>query len=741
MIKKIIFSPSTMLILMVLWVTAMAVATFVESRSGTAIARQAIYVAPWFWILGAAMVANFVGLSLNRRLIKQQKWGVLILHYGFAVIMAGAVTTHLMAHQGVVHIREGESSSALLNERGQQIRTLPFEIKLHDFRLERYQGSGSPSSYESDISIQGDHYQVYMNNIVYRDGYRIYQSSYDKDERGSILSLNYDTLGTTITYVGYLLLLIGMIMSLADRHSRLRTLARSLTILVLLLTLNSEAKSQGHDFARILVQTPEGRIEPMDTYTHKLLRKIARTSTFDGMDANRVILGMVADPASWASKPIIKTKDGYVNFLSVIDDKGNYRLASDVERIYATEPALRTKADKEILKLDEKVNILDALFNGQMLAIFPLEGTDRWYSPGDDLSNFSGSDSMFVSRIFNWYLSEMDNPTKAQEVGDMIRLYQEKKSTATAYEIEAEILYNRLDLFRWGGFGYMGIGLLFIIALIIHTVKPLNRGVFIGFSVVIGLLFLMQTFGMGLRWYIAERAPWTNSYESMIFIGWATALGGLIFARKSMITMALATFFAGIILFVSTLSWMDPEITPLVPVLKSPWLIVHVAVITSSYGFFGISFLLGVTTMILQLIGARSQRKELTVINEMSLIVGLCLMTAGTFLGAIWANESWGRYWGWDPKETWALITMVVYAAIIHSRMLRISDWLFNLLSILGLGAVLMTFFGVNYYLSGIHSYGADSAPEALWLIYVAYAIILVLSGVAYFKNDKLAGK
>ena len=243
----------------------------------------------------------------------------------------------------------------------------------------------------------------------------------------------------------------------------------------------------------------------------------------------------------------------------------------------------------------------------------------------------------------------------------------------------------------------------------------------------------------------------SNAYESMIFVAWATAVAGLAFGRRSRMTMALAAFLSGVLMFVSTLNWMDPEITPLVPVLKSPWLLVHVAAITGSYGFFGIGFLLGlISLLIMACKTARNagrldaQIRELTVINEMALTVGLVLLTAGTFLGAVWANESWGRYWGWDPKETWALITMIVYAFILHARFVpalrRGGDYLFGLMTVVGLGAVLMTFFGVNYYLSGMHSYGADSAPPALYAIWVVYGIAAAIAVLAWRKRN-LSGR
>lgn len=227
--------------------------------------------------------------------------------------------------------------------------------------------------------------------------------------------------------------------------------------------------------------------------------------------------------------------------------------------------------------------------------------------------------------------------------------------------------------------GYMAVGLLLLIFVVGQLLKPRRwvKTAIIPLVALVVLIFLLHTSGIGIRWYISGRAPWANAYESMIYVAWATALAGLLFIKRSSMTLALAAFFAGIILFVANLNFMDPEITPLVPVLKSYWLMIHVAVITASYGFFGISFLLGLLTLAFMSAGNPSKVallqphiRELRIINEMSLHIGLYLLTAGIFLGAVWANESWGRYWGWDPKETWALITMVIIAFILHARFL-----------------------------------------------------------------------
>lgn len=860
---RLLISYRCMAVLLVLYAAILAAATFVESQYGTSVARHWIYDNWLFYLLQLLLIVNFVGIAVRQHLLRQKKWGTLVFHYAFAVILLGAFVTHLTGREGIMHIREGQSSNEMLDPANptQALETVPFSIELEDFRLIRYPGSQSPSSFESDVIVRRpghpDRYEnIYMNNVLHVGSYRLYQSSYDSDEGGSVLSVNRDRTGTLITYLGYILLIGGMILSLFHKNSRFRSLGRMLrrksvtaAILGLLLLggtqsacaqqqvdtltisqLEENARRQmeqierdvraqeepvaapspsvatperrtidrrrekkmavlyaaetavspetAQAFGRLMVQSGQGRVEPVDTYAAKLLRKIHRGDRYEGLNADQVLLGIVTQPQIWSRTPMIdvgsetllkkigiddeQVKAGYLAFIDVLDDEGNYILADEVDAVYAKPVRERSKYDKELLKLDEKINIMNALFAGQMLAIFPHDGSHdnnhSWYSPGDDLSPFSGQDSMFVSKIFPWFATESMKSietgdwTTPEEIAGMIATYQNAKAKAHHIDqnrIEAEMLYNRLNLFKWAGFFYMGFGLLLILTLIFRLVNP-TRGWRVAVGVLTGVIvviFIGQSFGVGLRWYISGRPPVSNAYESMIFVAWATAIAGLAFGWRSRMTMALAAFLSGVLMFVSTLNWMDPEITPLVPVLKSPWLLVHVAAITGSYGFFGVGFLLGLISLLVMACKTSKnagrldgQIREMTIINEMALTVGLVLLTAGTFLGAVWANESWGRYWGWDPKETWALITMIVYAFIIHARFVpaikRGGDYLFSLMTVIGLGSVLMTFFGVNYYLSGMHSYGGDSAPPALYAIWVVYAIAAVIALLAWRKRQ-----
>ena len=769
------------LILLVIYAIALAVATFVEKAQGTPVARKLIYNQSVFYLLQLVMVIQFIVIGIRMQLWKQRKYGICLLHVSLIVILTGALVTNLFGFEGIVHIREGETTSQLHSTDG--TRELPFTLRLDDFKLLRYPGSHSPSSFESFLTIssggesRAEH--IYMNKVIYEQGYRIYQSSYDSDEQGTVLSVNHDGWGTGITYTGYLLLLAGILLTVADPKSRFRQLTKQLkkTVPVLLfcclpsclsareittnqLEKNTIPATQAEEWGRMQIQCPTGRIEPINTYTSKLLRKLYRSDTFEGLRSEQVIFGFLINPSYWSNVPLIRQynkemaqelalpSDKYIRFSDLFDEEGHYVIADAVESAYSRPVAERSRVEKDVLKLDEKANILYSLQQGQMLALFPLpdDANGKWYSPGDDLKVFSGKDSVFVSKIFPWYLAESYNAlhtgdwSASSEVLSMMNVYQQKRSTAgllTDKQISWELFYNRAGLFFWSAVGYMTVGLLLLLFSVWSLLKSKRwlRVVTIALTVGVVAFFLLQTFGIGIRWYISGRAPWANAYESMVYVAWATALAGLLFIRRSSMTLALAAFFAGIILFVANLNFMDPEITPLVPVLKSYWLMIHVAVITASYGFFGMSFLLGLLSLGFMVSDRKAALlephiRELRVINEISLYIGLYLLTAGIFLGAVWANESWGRYWGWDPKETWALITMIVYAFVLHARFMPSlrSDFVFSVLSIFALSSVLMTYFGVNYYLSGLHSYGSGDTPPGLHAVFIVFGLALILT-------------
>lgn len=797
-----IASMRTAIILMGIYALGLASATFLEKYYGTAAAKAMIYYSPLFFLLQGLMALNFLAILFQRKGLNRGRWGFLLTHIALLVILAGAMVSHVIGEEGILHLREGECSDQLQIEtdRGTLRYALPFEVELVRFTLTRYPGSASPSAYESELLVHVDGQtipvRVSMNNVLDVKGYRFFQASYDPDEKGTVLSVNRDVEGRNITYTGYLLLLAGLLYSLFGSHTRFRQLARQLNKLggkVLIgivgccCCLSAWAQtavsaapaeeivlrqvvdpSHAARFGRLPMQSPAGRMMPINTFSSELLRKLHKADRFGQLNGDQFLLSLLVMPEKWVHIPLIAfSNQALANYyelstpacayVELFDTNGHYKLQERLEAAYAKMPAQRNAFDKDLIKLDEQINIFHQLIRYQWLPIFPLRGdpAHKWYAPGEDLSAFSGKDSLFVSQIMGWYLQEVreglktDDWKKADEVLAMIDTYQQAQEEILDIrpaKMEAEIRYNQLDLFRQCKKGYLILGGLLLVCAFAALFNP-RRSLRYVMRGLIGLIigvFLLHIYGMGMRWYIGGYAPWSNSYETMVYVAWATVCAGLFFLRKSTLTFALATLFGGVILFVSGLNWMDPQIGTLVPVLKSPWLMFHVAVIVGAYGFFGISCLIGLTNLVMmslsrqrtsQLVEMRI--RELSLVSEMSLWVGLALMTVGTFLGAIWANESWGRYWGWDPKETWALITMIVYAIVTHLRMAKdgCSLWLFNLLSVIAFYSVLMTFLGVNYLLSGMHSYGQNDHVDQLFFYF--YLSLFLVALLAFFAHKR----
>lgn len=682
---------------------------------------------------------------------------------------------------------------------GPIVRDLPFSIYLKDFQLERYPGSNSPSSYASEIVLKDPTsslekpFRIFMNNILNYNGYRFFQSSFDRDEKGTILSVNQDYWGTMVTYIGYFLMIVGMVFTLVSPGSRFQKVIRLSSklqaqrkagkafALLVLLSLSAvmgnsafaaDISKDDHvkSFSRLLVQDHAGRIEPVHTLASDLLRKISKESTWEGLTPVELFIEMSANPEKWKNVAFVKVDNSelqkklgvsgkYVSFGQMFDQSGNYRLNNLVQEAYNKKQTTRNKYDKEIINLDERLNICYQIFNGEFLKIFPVpnDSNKTWATPSTLPPTMNKTEYDFAASILKLYYDEFNqalasgNYAKPEEYLGYIKKYQSTHGAdimVSPTKVSLEIFYNKFNIFGKLAKTFALLGFVLLIFHFMLIFKPTaSYSKFIkGGTVLIFLAFLLYTAGLGIRWYISGHAPWSNGYETMIYIGWATILSGFIFARRSPISLAVTTILTGIILFVAGMSWMNPEITNLVPVLKSYWLIVHVAVITASYGFLAMGALLGMLNLVLMIIRNPKNEKnirftilEVSYIIEMALMIGLLMLTIGSFIGGVWANESWGRYWGWDPKETWALVTVLVYTIILHLRKIPGLKSIIGLssLALVGLSSVLMTFFGVNYYLSGMHSYGAGDPPPIPNALYISIVVIAALIFAAYRAEDK----
>ncbi|MBT0810345.1 cytochrome c biogenesis protein CcsA [Litoribacter ruber] len=694
---------------------------------------------------------------------------------------------------------------------GPKAISFPFELYLNAFELDRYPGSQSPASYASEVMVRdnGDEfpYRIFMNNVLDYRGYRFYQSSYDTDEMGTVLSVNQDRPGTYLTYFGYFLMTLGMFMTLFVKGSRFQMLNRKLVTLrkkamvTLPLFLFAIAglqaqtpvptvapesivpKEVADEYGKLIVQDLDGRMKPLNTLANEIVRKVAGKSYVDiptdagteRLTAEQFLLAIQLDPVSYSHLPIIKIDSekslhafaaldleptDRISFRDFLTDDGEYRLYELVEIANMLKPSERNESHKELLKTDERFNIFYALLTGDFLRIFPnqLDENNTWFTSQQHQQGFEEEDAIFVKNITPLFLNgvkkglEQNNWEDAYEALNYINVFQQyagKEVYPSENLIMAEVLYNRLNLGTrmFGPFWLIGLCMLMLgITMLFKENKPLHIAWSVG-NVLGWIGLLVFTFHLGLRWYIAKHPPWSDGFEMLVFVAWGVLFFGLIFSDKSKFTVPLGLLFSGTLLFVGFLDWLNPEITNLMPVLHSYWLKIHVAVIVSGYAPLALSAIMALLSLMLLIFKPTAPKakwwlsmQELNVVNEMSITIGLFLLTIGTFLGGVWANESWGRYWAWDPKETWALISIIIYAAILHLRLIPPlkNSLLYNLASLWGFSTIIMTSFGVNYYLSGLHSYAAgDPVPVPHWVYWIV-AVLLVISVIAWMKYKKL---
>ena len=695
-------------------------------------------------------------------------------------------------------------------EYGSKFIDLPFAIRLNEFQLERYPGSMAPSSYASEVTVIKDDktydYRIFMNRTLNEGNFLFFQSSYFPDESGTVLSVNNDP-GKWPTYLGYFLLTLGLFLNFFDKKSRFRKLTKfvankNLAMFVLTLALLStqnlkanesntlpaqevdditirvdylnklknESKVTADKFGHLVVQSSGGRMKPLATLNREIVQKLSGKSSFMGMDANQIVLGMITRPDIWKDVKIIKINtpklkkflgvaesEKYISFSEAFGEKNEYLLTKESEKALLTKPIERGTYEKDIIKVDEKLNIIYSVFNGSLLNIFPkvydeqsADDNFKWYSPLEAMQEFSGQNQAAIGSVVRGlFNSTMDfDWNSANNYIDMIALYQDKVGTdikPTASKINAEIVFNKLDIFFNLTLAYVLLGFVMVVLAFVVIFKPEFKPAKTTKIIlaILSVLFTIQTFGMGYRWYLSGHAPWSDIYETLIYISWSAIFAGVIFFRNSLLALGAATIIAGIFMFTAHLTDVDPQITSLVPVLKSYWLTIHVSILTASYGFFGLSAILGFLTLIMFIF--RKNRPHLddvvrhvSAINEISLIIGLAFITIGNFLGGVWANESWGRYWGWDPKETWAYVSIVVYALVIHLRFVKSlnTPYVLATASLLAFSSIMMTYLGVNFYLSGMHSYATgDPVPIPMWA-YLTVATAFAAIILAYKNRD-----
>jgi len=656
-------------------------------------------------------------------------------------------------------------------------------------------------------------YDIYMNHVLDHKGYRFFQSSFFPDESGTVLSVNHDQWGTWITYIGYFLLYGGLMGLIFFGDTRFKVLAKSLkklnqkksallTVLFFGFGLSawgqenqlpsqevvdslilSNVVSQDHasKFASLVIQDDNGRMKPVHTFASELLRKISLKDSYKGLSAEQVFLSMMLYPGLWyntefialdkkAQNDSIRSIIGvpkakrYVKVTDFFDEEGNNKLRPYLVEAFATNTP--NKFQQDFKDASNRLALLNRALSGEILRIFPVptDENNKWTSA---LEYRSGAvqlnDTLYGSFVANsipLYLQYVDGGVQEGDYQKADQLLESLKKSQRQLgfevipaesKIQTEIRYNRWDIFNrlYKYYSLFGVVLFFVVVARIYKERKALKMTVTLFKFLIYALFLVHTLGLGVRWYISGHAPWSDAYESILYVSWATLGIGLWLGKKSDFTIASSAFVSAMLLWIAHQNWVDPAVANLQPVLDSYWLMIHVAVIVGSYGPLTVGMILGVVTLILMLLSNSTNKermklsiKELTVINELSLTIGLIMLTIGNFLGGQWANESWGRYWGWDPKETWALISILVYAFVLHMRLVPglKGRWAFNFASVVAFSSIMMTYFGVNFYLVGLHSYASGDQVITPSFIYYTAAGVLLLGILSFVKYKRIYG-
>ena len=762
MVKKIIF------ILYVLVLISMAVATIVEKSQGTDYVHAHYYGAWWFILMWAVMAALGVFYIIKR---KVKRASTLALHLAFIIILTGALLTHLSAKRGMIHLRIGEPNDTYMtaNEEGNGMKEekLPFSLCLQNFEAKMHDGTQAVADYSSKFTVVDGNEKseglVSMNNIYSHRSYRFYQSSYDEDGKGSVLAINADPYGIPVTYTGYALLFISLIWMLIDPKGGYRKLLNSpllkkgaLAITLLLgmgmgnasllhaQSSNNEGSTLENLKAAVLPkETAEkfgelnilynDRICPVQTYALDFCKKIYGARSYKGLTAEQVLSGWIFYGNVWANEPFIKVKSGELkSTLGLPDycavnqffnkDMGGYTIGQYVQEYYN---GAQDKFHQQAADIDGKIQLIMDLRRGVSLKVLPYTftknvratkvnpfikaGTTTWFSPVDKLPYaVEKQHALYITNVFSLLYGDVKagNIDRVNIFFEKMKKYQEVsggKSLPSSTQYKAERINNAIPFATVLFMVNLTLGFIALFYTIYrmtkkHEIKALNYAL----PTLLVISFLALTFGLALRWIISGNVPMSNGYESMLTVAWFVMLIAIFMQFKIRLVMVFGFLLSGFFLLVSHINQMDPAIGQMMPVLNSPLLSMHVSIIMMSYALLSLTFICGIMGICM-----RSHGKELQALSRIFLYPALTCMGFGIFIGAIWANVSWGNYWSWDSKETWALITFMIYAVVVHTQSLPIfrKPLAYHIYITLAFLSIVMTYFGVNYFLTGMHSY------------------------------------
>lgn len=753
MVKKIIF------ILYILVLVCMAAATIVEKSQGTDYAHAHYYGAWWFILIWAVLAALGAFYIIKR---KVKCASTLALHLSFIIILAGALLTHISAKRGMIHLRIGQPTDTYMaqdEEQGMKEEKLPFSLCLQKFEAKMHDGTNAVADYSSKFTvIDGDDKsegEVSMNNIYSHRSYRLYQSSYDEDGKGSVLAINADPYGIPVTYTGYALLFISLVWMLFDPKGGYRKLLKSpllkkgalITALILSMgniqTLHAESATGNLQNAVLPKETAEkfgelhilynDRICPVQTFALDFCKKIYGARSYLGLTAEQVLSGWVFYGNTWANEPFIKIKSGEMKTAMNLPDyaslntffnreMGGYTIGQYVQEYYNGQ---QDKFHQQAADIDGKIQIIMELREGISLKVLPYTftknvkatkdhsfikaGTTTWFSPVDKLPQaVEHQHALYIKNVFSLLNGDVKagNTRRVNEFFVKMKKYQEVSSgnsLPTATQYKAERINNAFPFATILFMANLTLGFIALFYTIYRMTKKREiKALNIALPILLGVSFLALTFGLALRWIICGNIPMSNGYESMLTVAWFVMLISILMQLRIRIVMVFGFLISGFFLLVSHINQMDPAIGQMMPVLNSPLLSIHVSIIMMSYALLSLTFICGIMGICL-----RSHGEELQALSRIFLYPALTTMGFGIFIGAIWANVSWGNYWSWDSKETWALITFMIYAVVVHTQSLPVfrKPLVYHIYITLAFMSIAMTYFGVNYFLTGMHSY------------------------------------
>lgn len=753
MVKKIIF------ILYILVLVYMAAATIVEKSQGTDYAHAHYYGAWWFILIWAVLAALGAFYIIKR---KVKCASTLALHLSFIIILAGALLTHISAKRGMIHLRIGQPTDTYMaqeQEQGMKEEKLPFSLCLKKFEAKMHDGTNAVADYSSKFTvIDGDDKsegEVSMNNIYFHRSYRLYQSSYDEDGKGSVLAINADPYGIPVTYTGYALLFISLVWMLFDPKGGYRKLLKSpllkkgalMIALILSManiqTLHAESATGNLQNAVLPKETAEkfgelhilynDRICPVQTFALDFCKKIYGARSYQGLTAEQVLSGWVFYGNTWANEPFIKIKSGEMKTAMNLPDyaslntffnreMGGYTIGQYVQEYYNGQ---QDKFHQQAADIDGKIQIIMELREGISLKVLPYTftknvkatkdhsfikaGTTTWFSPVDKLPQaVEHQHALYIRNVFSLLNGDVKagNTSRVNEFFVKMKKYQEVSSgnsLPTATQYKAERINNAFPFATILFMANLTLGFIALFYTIYRMTKKKEIKVLnIALPILLGVSFLALTFGLALRWIISGNIPMSNGYESMLTVAWFVMLISILMQLRIRIVMVFGFLISGFFLLVSHINQMDPAIGQMMPVLNSPLLSIHVSIIMMSYALLSLTFICGIMGICM-----RSHGDELQDLSRLFLYPALTTMGFGIFIGAIWANVSWGTYWSWDSKETWALITFMIYAVVVHTQSLPVfrKPLVYHIYITLAFLSIAMTYFGVNYFLTGMHSY------------------------------------